>query len=213
MTNYAQTERQALCDTMERVGPDAPTLCHPWRVRELAAHLVIRETRPDLALGMFVGPLRGRMERSLLSKAAGDFPTLLEALRSGPPKWTPAALSPVDQALNTMEFFIHHEDVLRAQPDWKPRVLMPGQELAIWSGLTTMAFLLYRRADVGIILETPMLLRHAVRGPSAAGTVVVKGAVGDLALFSYGRKSAARVAFEGSPAAIDVVKKAGLSLG
>ena len=58
-----------------------------------------------------------------------------------------------------------------------------------------------------------MLLRHAVRGPSAAGTVVVKGAVGDLALFSYGRKSAARVAFEGSPAAIDVVKKAGLSLG
>jgi uncharacterized protein (TIGR03085 family) len=119
----------------------------------------------------------------------------------------------VDQALNTMEFFIHHEDVLRAQPDWTPRVLMPGQELAIWGGLTTMAFLLYRRADVGIILETPMLLRHAVRGPSAAGTVVVKGAVGDLALFSYGRKSAARVAFEGSPAAIDVVKKAGLSLG
>ena len=212
MTNYAQTERQALCDTMERVGPDAPTLCHPWRVRELAAHLVIRETRPDLALGMFVGPLRGRMERSLLSKAAGDFPTLLEALRSGPPKWTPAALSPVDQALNTMEFFIHHEDVLRAQPDWRPRVLTPGHEVTVWGALVQASLLLYRRADVGVILETPMLVRHPAHGPGQAGTVTIKGPVSELALFSYGRKDVARVTFDGPSTAIAAIKAAQLSI-
>ena len=64
MTNYAQTERQALCDTMERVGPDAPTLCHPWRVRELAAHLVIRETRQGWQSVGASGPTRSMVSQS-----------------------------------------------------------------------------------------------------------------------------------------------------
>ena len=50
MTGHAARERQALCDTLERVGPAAPTLCDPWSSAELAAHLVIRDSRPDLAL-------------------------------------------------------------------------------------------------------------------------------------------------------------------
>ena len=37
----------ALCDLFEEVGPDAPTLCGDWTTRDLAAHLVMRERRPD----------------------------------------------------------------------------------------------------------------------------------------------------------------------
>ena len=47
MTHLAELERAALCDTLEAVGPDVPTLCDPWTTAELAAHLVIRDRRPD----------------------------------------------------------------------------------------------------------------------------------------------------------------------
>ena len=57
MTSPVRRERYALCDTFEAVGPDAPTLCTPWRTRDLAAHLVIREGRPDAAVGLLVPPL------------------------------------------------------------------------------------------------------------------------------------------------------------
>lgn len=52
--SVAQRERAALVDTMREVGPDAPTLCEGWTTRDLAAHLVIREYRPDAAPGILI---------------------------------------------------------------------------------------------------------------------------------------------------------------
>ncbi len=52
--SVAQRERAALVDTMRGVGPDAPTLCEGWKTRDLAAHLVIREYRPDAAPGILI---------------------------------------------------------------------------------------------------------------------------------------------------------------
>ena len=34
--NYAQIERQELCDLFESVGPDHPTLCEGWTAADLA---------------------------------------------------------------------------------------------------------------------------------------------------------------------------------
>ncbi|MBP8880840.1 MAG: TIGR03085 family protein [Dermatophilaceae bacterium] len=212
MTNYAQAERHALCDLMLRLGPDAPTLCHPWRTRELAAHLRIRETRPDLAIGMLIKPLEGRLDSATESMAQGDFEALVTDVRNGPPKWTPAKLSLIDQAINAMEFFIHHEDVLRAQPDWRPRVLTPGHEVTVWGALVQASMLLYRRAEVGVILETPLRIQHPAHGPGQAGTVVIKGPVSELALFSYGRKDVAQVSFDGPSSAVAAIKAARLSM-
>lgn len=36
-------------------GPDAPTLGAGWKTRDLAAHLVVRESRPDAAAGVIGG--------------------------------------------------------------------------------------------------------------------------------------------------------------
>src|SRR6185503_18641888 len=55
-------ERAALCDTLEKYGPDAPTLCEGWLTLNLAAHLVAREARSDAALGLV---LPGPFERHL----------------------------------------------------------------------------------------------------------------------------------------------------
>ena len=63
VNRIAQSERQALCDTALAVGAKAPTLCEGWAVSDLLAHLVLRETRPDLAAGMMVPLLAGRRDR------------------------------------------------------------------------------------------------------------------------------------------------------
>ena len=53
-TQVLLTERAALCDTLEKFGADAPTLCEGWTTLDLAAHLVAREARSDAAAGLVV---------------------------------------------------------------------------------------------------------------------------------------------------------------
>ncbi len=198
MTSPARRERSALCDTFETVGPDAPTLCSPWRTRDLAAHLVIREGRPDAALGMFVPPLAGRARRVQDGYAAEPWPELVERVRTGPPSWSPTRLEPVDTVVNLAEMFLHHEDVLRAAPGWDPRLLPGDLEQGLWSVLTRTGRLLFRRSPVGVVLVTPTYGRRLVRTPpSGAGSVVLRGTPGELLLHASGRQRVARVTVEG----------------
>ena len=69
----AQRERHALVDTMRAVGPDAPTLCGAWTTRDLAAHLVVREGRPDTTPGIMIPFLAGYTERVRRQAAADDW--------------------------------------------------------------------------------------------------------------------------------------------
>src|SRR5664280_566909 len=113
--NFAQIERAALCDTLLDMGPGAPTLCEGWLTADLAAHLVIRDGRPDLAIGMFLPPAAGRLDRASKALAVSDWRQLVRRVQGGPPKWSLARLGRIDEFMNTGEFFVHHEDVLRAQ--------------------------------------------------------------------------------------------------
>src|ERR1700731_945378 len=53
--SYSREERLALCALLDKTGPDAPTLCEGWTTGDLAAHLVLRERRPDAAAGVIGG--------------------------------------------------------------------------------------------------------------------------------------------------------------
>ncbi|HEY0698515.1 MAG TPA: TIGR03085 family protein, partial [Micromonospora sp.] len=63
MSRYARSERLALADLMLALGPDAPTLNEGWDTRDLAAHLIVRERRPDAAAGILLRPLGAHAER------------------------------------------------------------------------------------------------------------------------------------------------------
>src|SRR5689334_9042684 len=104
MTGFARQERSALCATLDAVGPDAPTLDEGWTARDLAAHLVLRETRLDASLGIVVAPLAGWTERVQAGIARTAWPQLVARLRSGPPRWSPYALEPVAERANLVEF-------------------------------------------------------------------------------------------------------------
>jgi uncharacterized protein (TIGR03085 family) len=195
--SVASAERAALTDLMERLGPDAPTLCAGWQTRDLAAHLLVRERRPHAAPGILLKPLAGLTNRAMRGYAAKPWPEVLRLLRDGPPRWSPFAIPAVNDRVNVVEFFVHHEDVRRGGPDWQPREPDAHRDAVLWKLLGTVGRLYYRRSPVGVVLRRPDGTEHAVRtGPRP---VVVIGPPGELLLHSFGR-SAVRLEFEGDPA-------------
>lgn len=213
MTSYAQQERYGICDTFLRLGPDAPTLDDPWLTRDLAAHLHLRDARPDLALGMVVPPLKGRLDAAMRSTADGSWEPLVEKIRQGPPRLSPLRIERLDELANLGEFFIHHEDVLRAQPGAEHRMLDIGLERALWDALKSGSGLFFRRVPAGVVLVAEGYGRHAAKKPTDVGTVVVRGTPGDLTLFAAGRARVADVEVDGPPDAVAELEAADLGLG
>lgn len=197
MSRFASIERQGLCDTFERVGPDVPTLCPPWLARDLAAHLVVRERRPDVAAAIWLPALTGRLERVQNGYAAWEWPRLINEVRCGPPLWSPASLARVDEAINTPEFFVHHEDVLRGGPGWSARELPADLESALWGIVSKAGRLQFARARVGVVLVAPAYGRRQVHAMTDLGTVVVTGPPGELLLYTLGRRGVALVDVSG----------------
>ncbi|GAA2022710.1 TIGR03085 family metal-binding protein [Terrabacter terrae] len=213
MTRHAQSERLRLCDDLDRLGPDEPTLCEGWRTRDLAAHLVIRERRPDLVVGGFVPFLAGRVAREQGAIAHGDYAALVDTVRRGAPAWNPMSRPKVDELANLVEFFVHHEDVRRAQPDWQPRELPAALQGKLWASLKRTARLTFRKSATGIVLIGEGHGRYAAKLPDHHGTVVLRGTPAELVLYAYGRKAVARVGLGGDADDIAALQEADLGLG
>ena len=177
MTSYAQQERAAICDSFLRLGPDAPTIDDPWLARDLAAHLAIRDSRPDLSAGQYFSALRGRLDDAMRKLAATDFVELVERVRQGPPGWSAARIARVDEVVNGGEFFIHHEDLLRGTPGLERRRLDVGHERFLWDMLKRGSRLYFRQVPVGVVLVAEGHGRHAARKPTDNGTAVLRGRI------------------------------------
>ncbi|MFF3163219.1 TIGR03085 family metal-binding protein [Streptomyces sp. NPDC003273] len=200
MSTFAKRERLLLADLLETVGPDAPTLCEGWRARDLAAHVVVRERRPDAAGGALIKPLASRLEKVQAEYAGKPYEELIQLIRTGPPRFSPFQLKQVDEAANTVEFYVHTEDVRRAQPDWGQRELDGVFQDALWSRLERTARLLGRGVPTGLVLRRP----DGQTAVAHRGTpvVTVTGEPSELLMFAFGRQSAAQVELDGEENAI-----------
>ncbi len=199
----ASDERQQLCDLFDRLGPEAPTLCEGWWTRDLAVHLVMREQRPDALAGRFVKPLASRGER--VDKELRELPwsDLVQRVRQGAPKWNPLGIGAVDETVNSAEFYVHHEDVRRAEASWVARPSDPAREEALWKALGKAAKVFYGRSPVGVVLRRPDGTEIAAkRGPR---TVRILGEPSELILHAFGRREA-KVSFEGNEADVLAVE-------
>jgi uncharacterized protein (TIGR03085 family) len=152
-SGVARAEREAISDLLMQVGPDAPTLCEGWTTRDLAAHLVVRESRMDAALGISWRPLAAHAESVRLRVAQRPWPSLIATLRAGPPVLSP--MRPIDGVVNLMEFLVHHEDVRRGGQSWATRDLGPDTEAFLWRRIAMAARFLYRRSPVALTLRAP----------------------------------------------------------
>jgi uncharacterized protein (TIGR03085 family) len=183
--SLARRERHALCDLALLLGEDAPTVLPDWTAKDLVVHLLVREYSPIGALGLAVGPLSGLTEREMARVGRRDFTVLVERLRGR--GLTPYSLGPVDRVANSLEYFVHHEDLRRAQPDWQPRDLPVGDADVVWRLLRVFGRGLVRQAGVPVQVVredtgATTTLRHG------ADPAVVSGPPGEVALFLFGRE-------------------------
>ena len=182
MQPLSRTERRALADTLETTDPEAPTLCEGWTARDLAAHVVVRERRPDSAIGLLVPQLRGYGESVRRAYAAKPYEQLIALIRSGPPPLSPLAIPAIDRLANGVELFVHHEDVRRGAGDTTPRALSDEAEAELWRHLRR-AKLLLRRAPCGVVLRRPDGAMITARSDDPV--VTVTGRPSELTLFAF----------------------------
>ncbi|MEH6818539.1 MAG: TIGR03085 family metal-binding protein [Dietzia psychralcaliphila] len=204
----AQRERSALVETMRTAGPDAPTLCAGWTTRDLAAHLVVREARPDAAVGVVLPALASRMEELRLREADRPWDELLEKIAAGAPWYSP--LRYADRLANAAEYLVHHEDVRRADGEWTKREFDIEDLDRIWSLGTTVSKTFLRRVAARVDLRTPPGIRLTKPGAVSTGAalapmVSVTADPVELILWAFGR-DAVDVDISGAQQGIDAVK-------
>jgi uncharacterized protein (TIGR03085 family) len=187
--SLAQQERNTLCDLFVERGSEAPTLCEGWSTADLAAHLVVRERRPDSGPGLVWPPLAGytdKVRRTVRDRTPWE--KLVEEVRQGPP----VLLRPFDGPMNTVEFFIHVEDVRRAQEGWEPRPISPELADALWArvGPGGMA----KKVPATIVITSP---GRADKEGGTGPRLTLAGHPGELTMFGAGRQGAANVEITG----------------
>jgi uncharacterized protein (TIGR03085 family) len=208
--SLAQSERLRLCDTALVVGPDAPTLSGEWNVRDLLAHLVVRDSDPVGGPGIVLPPLAFLTERRMRSIARADFAHLVERVRR-PAVWAPARLPQLDKALNTLEFFVHHEDIRRAQPGWAPRELPVGEQKQLWKAIGYAGRGLVRPSGVPVAIRWEETGVETTLRPGDR-PVMVTGDPGEITLFLFGRDQVCGLAFDGPPPHVTKLRHAGLGI-
>jgi len=208
MDAFDARERLALCDLFEELGATAPTLLDGWTAKDLAAHIVLRER--DVIAGpclVLPGPFQRFAERRRVRLSEhSEFGWLVGRIRSGPPPG-PFRIGWVRSFPNLNEFFVHHEDLRRANGRGPRDSLTPALEAALWRNVSTGSRYLSRRLH-GAGLEirwagTDELMTVRNAEPMAR----LSGTPGELLIYLFGRQAAARVEVTGSKDAVAAVRR------
>jgi uncharacterized protein (TIGR03085 family) len=200
-------ERLELCDLFDELGPSVPTLLDGWTAHDLAAHLVLREH--DLVAGPCL-VLPGPFERFAEGRRAGlagrrDFSWLVARIRSGPPVGF-FRIGWVRGLANLNEFFVHHEDVRRANGRG-PRGVTPAMDAALWRNVRRGGRYLSRRLrGCGLELEWAGTGKRMTVRPGSP-TARLSGPPGELLLYAFGRQAAAQVEVSGPPQAVAALRR------
>ncbi|MBA2445988.1 MAG: TIGR03085 family protein [Nocardioidaceae bacterium] len=202
----SQVERARLCLLLDELGPSAPTLSGDWDTHHLAAHLRLREGN---LLSQLQTALPGKAASAMEARVArGDFAALVEEVRGGPPRLTIYGTAKTDKLLNTLEFFVHHEDVRRAMQEmFAPRQLPQWAQDEIWGQIRAFAKVPMRKSPVGVVLA-PSDRDDAVLAVRGNAPAVLRGLPSELTLFAFGRGAVADVDITGPADSVEQLRAA-----
>ncbi|MBM7050666.1 MULTISPECIES: TIGR03085 family metal-binding protein [unclassified Rothia (in: high G+C Gram-positive bacteria)] len=191
------SERLNLIEYLRGAGPHASTLCEGWQTRHLIAHLVLRESKPLVAAGVMGGPLGQRTEEKTneyadkLTRAGAYDTALFEFAKLHGPLHVRTRNPKADCAMNLLEYFVHTEDVRRAEETWQPRELAPEVESKMWQMLTKGARLMgAKKYAGGLTIKAPGRSPVTVIKPKNGSATTITGAPGEIALHLFGREQA-----------------------
>jgi uncharacterized protein (TIGR03085 family) len=199
-------ERAAMCDTFEKCGPDAPTLCEGWTTADLAAHLVVREHRLDAGPGILMASgVFGRHTQKLMDEVkAKGYDWLVNRLRNDLPLL--ARKGPM-ASLNVPENFIHHEDVRRANGEEPRTDLDPELVKLLWTNLSRAGrFGMRKVKGIGVEAVTTEGKRARLKKGEPLAAMVGPGP--EITLYCSGRKDVARVELDGPDDAVAILRDA-----
>jgi hypothetical protein len=116
-------------------------------------------------------------------------------------------LRPFDAAMNTVELFVHVEDVRRAQVGWEPRPISPELADGLWArvGPGGMA----KKVPATIVITSP---GRADKESGTGPRLTLAGDPGELTMFGAGRQGAARVEISGDEALAVRLRTASLGI-
>ncbi|GAA4917220.1 TIGR03085 family metal-binding protein [Nesterenkonia rhizosphaerae] len=196
MESTAARERHSLATALSQVSPDAPTLCEGWAARDLALHIVTRDRRPDALLSTQLPLLSGLGRRRLAPLEALSYDELVDRVAEGPGRGSPSSRRVVNDLMNSAEFYIHTEDVLRAQPAYSPQQKRPISEALrrkLWNQSTKTFFALAARKQRHRLTYRAPGFGPVTLGRRADPPAHIEGDVEDLVLWASGREGAAEV--------------------
>jgi uncharacterized protein (TIGR03085 family) len=203
---FDAVERVQLCDLLDELGPEAPTLLAPWTTRDLAAHLVLREHDTLAGPGLVLpGGWDRFAERRRRALARTDFAALTATIRSGPPAGF-FRIGWVRRFPNLNEFFVHHEDIRRANGRG-PRNSEHAMDEALWRNIRRAPWFLARRLrGAGLELQWAGTMK-TVRARRGKPIVRIIGSPGELLLYLFGRQDDAHVEMTGPAATVEAVRR------
>jgi uncharacterized protein (TIGR03085 family) len=201
--SWVEEERRSLAADLRVADPDAPTLCAGWTARQLCAHLVQREHESLRSAWDQVttkSPGEERFMGRMVAEAGtpDGYAALVDRFAAGP---SPRSLmGRFDEALNLVEYVIHHEDLRRGSGPVPPRELPAAELDDVWRRSRLFLKRGYRKAPVGVALAPDGGPVVPVRG--GPDTVTVSGSPLELVLHAAGRRAAADVRIDGAPDAV-----------
>ena len=178
---FSDVQRHKLVHLLREVGPDAPTLCEGWTTLDLIIHLVIRENYPLAAAGMMVPQLSAKLAAQTQQlKATVPYTELVDRWERGSRLWPVAK---ADRWLDTVEHFVHYEDVSRAQPEKadQPQHVDRADEQALLRGLKSMSKMLLRSSTVPVVVPVAVATAADRRRPNSTDSALVGANLGSHA--------------------------------
>lgn len=188
---FVKSERQFTVDLLSKLTPEqwqANSLCAGWTVEDVAAHLITRERNVLAGIGLVVPGLHFVHDRRIEREKAKGHKYIISKLEKYP--WWMAS------GLNTAEFYIHNEDMLRGDLKMgRPEPNNEAQEI-LWGALKGIAkFRKHELADLGSITIENNKTGAVISVPNKNNPVntAVSGRPSELLLYIYGRRDAAKV--------------------
>ncbi|MCC2593026.1 maleylpyruvate isomerase family mycothiol-dependent enzyme [Tessaracoccus sp. OS52] len=196
--SLAHRMRQSICDTFEKVGALAPTNCEGWQAQDLAAHLWVRDRRPDTLPGIGLKAFAGHTERIQRDKLHElGFKRLVDDVRNPP---LPVRL--LGDLGNGSEYAIHLFDV--ARPNGIEVELSEADERALLPSVRMFS----RKAAAefgGRLVVTPSVGTSFAQG-SGTRPVHLSGAPSEILYFCSGRVDHADVELTGETETVEALR-------
>ena len=212
MTSIAAHERALLCALAQQLGPDAPTLCEGWTVKDLVVHLLLREGHPA-SVGIMVQPLQGLLDRATSKASREDFSTLVT---NAPPRTRRSTRPSPCRSSGRWRTCWSTTSTTRtsAGPSrpGSPATSRSRTEDGIWQPLRHLGRgVMMLQSPVAVVAErSDTGDRHVLK--KGDREVVVRGLPSEIALYAYGRKAQARVELLGDDADVAALEEKPLGI-